>query len=286
MTNLKLVIMAAGMGSRFGSLKQIDEIGPSGEFIMDYAVYDAYLSGVREVCVVVRSSFKEQIEIVINSRWEKYTDLKFTFICQEIADIPAGSDFKGRLKPWGTAHVLYTLRNTLTKPFIIMNADDFYGREAIQNLVKFMNTHQRSNALMAYPLKSTLSLFGPVTRGLCNIEDEKLKAIDEVGEIHHGDLRQELVSMNLWGFSEQIFPPIIEEFEKFIVEKSTDAKAEYQIPQVINDLLKRSKLEIHCLQTNSQWCGVTYKEDKVDVQNKITQFISDKSYPENLFLKA
>ena len=283
MTDLKLVIMAAGLGSRFGGLKQIHELGPSGEFLMDYAIYDAYQAGVKEVCLVVQSHFKEQIEIVINSRWESYKDLTFSFVCQDVKDLPSEFNFPQREKPWGTTHVLYALRNAIKGPFLIMNADDFYGRNAIQSLASSMMSKKNEHAFVAYPLKETLSPHGSVTRGVCEIENGFLKNIDEVKEIYSNDNRGGFVSMNLWGFSPEVFTLINEQFKKFLKEKGDDLKAEYQIPQVVNDLLQESKIKISSLETDSPWFGVTYKEDEGTVRNKIAKLVSDGVYPESLF---
>lgn len=283
MSNIQVVIMAAGMGSRFGGLKQIDGMGPSDEFLMDYAIYDAYKAGVREICLVVRESFRPEIEKLMADRWAQRKDLKFKFICQELTDLPQGFDKVEREKPWGTAHVLYVLRKYLNAPFAIMNADDFYGRDAIQSMVSFLSKSENQHALVSYPLKETLSPNGPVTRGVCVIEGNQLKSIDEVPKIFPDDKREAFVSMNLWGFSPSIFPAIEEYFKKFLDKNIQDPKAEYQIPQVINDLLKTNQIRVEAIPTSSPWFGVTYKEDKESVQNKIKSLVNKGIYPESLF---
>lgn len=283
MANLKVVIMAAGMGSRFGGLKQIDGMGPSDEFLMDYAIYDAYQAGVKDIVLVVRDSFKPEIEKLMLSRWGERKDLKFSFVCQETNDLPEGFTSVIREKPWGTAHVLYVLRKHLGTPFLIMNADDFYGRDAIGSLISFMKQASNNHAMVSYPLKETLSPNGPVTRGVCEISGQNLKAIDEVPKIFPDDKREAFVSMNLWGFSPSIFAYVEEYFEKFLEQKIDDPKAEYQIPQVINDLLKSDRIQVRAIPTSSPWFGVTYKEDKESVQNKIKSLIDQGVYPSNLF---
>lgn len=287
MANLQIVIMAAGLGSRYGGLKQIDEFGPSKEFLMDYAIYDAYQAGLRRVCVVVRESFKNEIQTLMESKWKSYKDLAFDFVCQETMDIPAEfAEGNEREKPWGTAHVLYVLRKQLNTPFIIMNADDFYGRAAIQNLTSFMREHEGQHALVSYRLQETLSLYGGVTRGICEIKNDKLVAIDEVSNIQPNDPRDVLVSMNLWGFSPNLFSHIEESFKTFLKKNSQEKKTEYQIPQIINDLLLEKKITVSAIPIDSAWFGVTYQEDKVQVQEKINALIAKGVYPKNLFEKG
>ena len=286
MTELKLVIMAAGMGSRFGSLKQMEGLGPSNEFLMDYAIYDAYQAGVRDICLVVRESFLTAIRDRMTSVWKAYSDLKFEFVCQEVSDLPEGYKVPAeRAKPWGTAHVLYVLRKQIKSPFLIINADDFYGRAGIQTMVNFLKQNPQKNALVGYPLKNTLSPHGPVTRGVCDIKNNQLVGIDEVEKIFFDDPRQVLASMNLWGFTPSIFSLIEKSFDTFLDKNIENPKAEYQIPQIINDLLKSQKIEVTALSTDSEWFGVTYKEDKEAVQGKLNALIEKRVYPKSLFAR-
>jgi dTDP-glucose pyrophosphorylase len=284
MADLQLVIMAAGMGSRFGSLKQIEGIGPSNEFLMDYAIYDAYQAGLRDIRLVVRESFLKHIQDHMSQSWKGYKDLRIHFVCQELTDLPEKVSLPvERSKPWGTGHVLYVLRKHVEAPFIIINADDFYGREGISTLASFMSGNSDKNALVGYPLQKTLSPYGPVTRGVCDIRNGHLMGIEEVQKIYADDPRTALASMNLWGFSPKIFPLVEERFHRFLAENITNVTAEYQIPQMVNDLLKDGEIEVEVLPTDSDWFGVTYKEDKEQVQAKINALIERGVYPKNLF---
>lgn len=287
MPELKLVIMAAGLGSRYGGLKQIDSFGPSGEFLMDYAIYDAYKCGVRHICLIIRDYFKTDIESLMVAKWRAYKDLKFEFVSQETADLPAEFIGKSRReKPWGTAHILFVLKDKIKTPFIIMNADDFYGRDAIGSLANFLVKNHACHALISYQLQHTLSPHGAVTRGICEIHNGRLLAIDEVSGIAPNDSRQSLVSMNLWGFSPQLFNPAEELLKSFLAQYIDNPKIEYPIPTLINDLLKLRRIEVNAIPTNAEWFGVTYQEDKVPVQKKINSLIEKKIYPENLFSYA
>lgn len=285
--DLQLVIMAAGMGSRYGGLKQIDEFGPGRAFLMDYAIYDAYRLGVRKVTLVVRDHFLDQIRNLLQSKWSQYSDLKFNFVCQDGADLPAG--FKkpeAREKPWGTSHVLFSLRHTVKGPFMIMNADDFYGRAGIRDLTAFMLKNPGQQALAAYPLQQTLSPHGPVTRGVCEITGGKLVSIDEVSKIFPDDPRKSYVSMNLWGFTDEIFALNEKALAAFLTANSGSLTAEYQIPHMINDLLKSRAVMVTAVPVDSPWFGVTHREDKEIVQAKIAALVHDHVYPENLFDRA
>lgn len=284
MAELQLVIMAAGMGSRYGGLKQIDEFGPSQAFLMDYAIYDAYQAGIRRVCIVVRESFRDDIASRIQKKWGATKDLSFHFVNQDIRDLPAGYHVPaGREKPWGTAHVLFVLKPHIQTPFIIMNADDFYGREGISDLAQFVRQNPGKHGLAGYPLQETLSKHGPVTRGLCEVNGDQVVSIDEVKEIHWGDPRQKLASMNLWGFQPEIFGKVDAAFREFLAKKIEVTNSEYQIPQMINDLLLADKVKVTALPVQSMWFGVTHREDKEMVQNKIASLIAEGKYPENLF---
>jgi dTDP-glucose pyrophosphorylase len=287
MANIQVVIMAAGLGSRYGGLKQIDEFGPSREFLMDYAIYDAYQLGIRQICVVVRESFLAEIKDLLQTKWHEYEDLKFDFVCQETSDIPV--EFQGqeqREKPWGTAHVLFILRNKIKTPFIIMNADDFYGRVAMKSLVDFLTANPDKQALASYRLQKTLSPFGPVTRGICEIKEGQLVAIDEVSGILSTDTRNGFASMNLWGFSPKLFSLVEESFLNFLKVNIKEPRVEYQIPQMINDFLKEEKIKVAALPVESDWFGVTHKDDKEPVQGKINDLVQKGTYPQNLFTRT
>jgi dTDP-glucose pyrophosphorylase len=286
MSNLQVVIMAAGLGSRYGGLKQIDEFGPAQEYLMDYAIYDAHKAGINQDCVIVRDHFKAEIQQIMAKKWQAYKDLQFNFVSQETTDLPV--PFRGKIqreKPWGTAHILFVLRNILKTPFVIMNADDFYGREAIQSLSEFLVRKPGEHALVSYELQKTLSLHGAVTRGICEIKNDKLVSIDEVSGIEPGDQRHAFASMNLWGFSPQAFSHVEELFVRFLEKNADSPKAEYQIPTMVNDLLQEKRIEITAIPTKSDWFGVTYKEDKDLVKNKIASLVERGVYPENLFAR-
>jgi len=284
--NLTLVIMAAGMGSRYGGTKQIDGVGPNNETLMDYSIYDSYQCGIRHVILVIRQDFEEHIKVEMQEKWKDYSELTFTFVNQEINHLPPQfTTPEDRTKPWGTTHVLYILQNFIDSPFIILNADDFYGSQAFQSLCQFFESHQ-SHALVSYPLGQTLSPYGGVTRGLCRKKDGKLTEISETENITPGMMDDSLpVSMNMWGFLPSIFKDIQSDFSNFLTTSISDPKKERLIPQTIQTLLKNNKISITLLESGMEWFGMTYQRDKEDVKEKLLSLIARGDYPKNIFKK-
>ena len=278
-----LVIMAAGLGSRYKGLKQIDEVGPTGEVLMDYSIADAKKSGFNKFVIIVSADFIELCQDKMLRRWGPSTEILFAI--QKLEDIP--SEFKAssdRKKPWGTGHALLTVQELVKEPFALINADDFYGAEAFEQMYKFLDSLDSSSChagLVGYKLENTVSPYGSVSRGVCKIssethldsieerqkiftENDKYFWIDDCEESHplRGD---EVVSMNFWGFCPSVFYDVQAEFTKFLSENQNHLKKEFLIPEVVNNLVKRRKLVVNIIPTKAQWFGMTYPEDKPKV---------------------
>lgn len=291
--------MAAGIGSRYGTLKQIDRIGPSGETILDYSVFDALRSGFKRVVFIIRKGIEKDFREVIFDRLEKKVPVSYIF--QELEDIPAGFTYPyGRVKPWGTGHAIWTARHHIHSPFCAINADDFYGLESFQNAVLFFEKHENKEdyCLMGYLVRNTLSKHGSVTRGVCQVdEDGYLKVIEERFQIlktEKGIIYREndqdhpldentVVSMNMWGFTPGLFGFLDLGFREFLKENASLLKAEFLLPSVINDLLRRHLIKTKVLKTNALWFGLTYHEDRQKVIDNIKNLVSQGLYPASLW---
>lgn len=296
--NPTLVVMAAGMGSRYGGIKQIDTFGPSGETIVDYTVYDALQVGFKKVVFIIRRHLLADVR-------EKFSGLiahaEVEFVFQELDVLPKDLSVpEGREKPWGTGHAVWTASQAVNEPFVVVNADDFYGRSALKVIYDHLSNVDNSKldaCLVAYQLKNTLSDHGSVSRGICEVtEAGDLKSINEKTEIHKGtdhpyyveDGKQhpltgnEPVSMNLMGFTSQVFKDIEADFVRFYQKSKDNLKAEYYIPTVLDNVRKSGK-NVPVLFTDESWFGVTYKEDKVIAQNKLKAMIDEKIYPKSLW---
>ena len=297
-----LLILAAGMGSRYGGLKQIDPIGSSGEAIIDYSIYDAIRAGFGKITFVIRrdleKAFRELFEPKLSGR------IEMEFVFQELDMVPEGIHFTSkRIKPWGTAHAVWVARNHVREPFVALNADDFYGAGSYRSLAHFLTTDAELNSqhysMMGFQIGHTLSDFGSVSRGICEAAgDNYLKAIVERTEIlKNGDeyyftdesgtqvglKGDELVSMNIWGFTPAIFGQIEKAFMEFISENADKIKSELFIPKVVNDLLTANAASVKILPASDQWFGVTYQEDKPLAVEKIKKLISEGLYPDKLW---
>jgi len=296
MANVSLVIMAAGMGSRFGGLKQLEPIGPNGETLIDYAVYDAYQLGIREIILVVRKAFHEQVSLSFKEKWKLYKDLKLTFINQELNDVPSNDLIDiNREKPWGTTHVLYVLRNHLKNSFIVMNADDYYGKEALSKLYNHLKTSQDPNeqAMVSFKLRNTLSSHGGVTRGVCIVENNLLKSIQETKNLKLNDKQEiesdsgnieanSLVSMNLWGFHFDFLKYVLKDFQDFL--KTADLNHdESLLPVTIQKYQKSGAITVHVLTSSQDCLGMTFKEDLPKLKSFISSKIADSDYPQKIF---
>ena len=296
-----LVIMAAGIGSRFDGLKQIEPVGPNGEFLIDYSVYDAIRVGFNKVVFIIRRKMEQEIKATIGKRVADNIDTFYTF--QELGDLPERVETNPeRKKPWGTVQAVLTCDNLINGPFAVVNADDFYGKESYHVLSQFLDTallDKNDHSMVGFRLGKTLSKYGSVTRGICKSrENGMLESIVETSgisysedQIHFADSagnkkelsKDELVSMNMWGFTPSILEPFKEEFKIFLQSYAKDLKRELVIPTAVNSLIAKSKASVKVLSTSSRWFGITYPEDKDEVIPEIRQLIKLGEYPENLW---
>ena len=293
MNNITLLIMAAGMGSRYGGLKQLDGIGPSGETIIDYSVYDAIKAGFTKVVFIIRKDFEQEFKSKITDKYEGQIQVEFAF--QDLNDLP--DEFtcpEGREKPWGTGHAIFSARNIINEPFVAINGDDFYGRESFKVVADYYRKGANSFSMVAFKLDKTLSSFGGVTRGLCTVNDEKLNTVIETADLEKTDYGvssnrdieldgTEPVSMNVWGFTPMLFKYLEEKFVEFLSENGTEMKSEYLIPSVVNELIQSGQETVHVLRSGATWFGVTYKEDKPYVEGEIEKLVNKGEYPGKLF---
>ncbi len=299
-----LVVLAAGIGSRYGGLKQLDPVGPNGEVILDYSVYDAVRAGFGRVVFIIQRAFEAAFRDRILSRYEGHISAALAF--QELDMLPEGFAVpEGRQKPWGTAHAVLCAASALGEaPFAVINADDFYGRGAYELLIEFLRAPQPPGpptyALVGYRLRNTLSDHGAVARGVCTVNAglelvaaEELTAIEALpggrarnrypdGSVHEltGD---EFVSMNLWGFLPSALPLIRAGFERFLREHGGDPKAEFYIPTVVTEWLRAGRARCRVLPTSETWFGVTYREDKPRVVESLRALVAAGVYPERLW---
>ena len=293
-----LVVLAAGMGSRYGGLKQMDTVGPSGETIVDYVIYDAIKAGFEKIVFVIRRDIEEAFKKTFYSKISRKVEVKYVF--QELHDLPGNLEVhKGRDKPWGTAHAVWMARDVVNEPFAIVNADDFYGRDSLQTMHDYLQTLDNETpeaCLVGYILKNTLSAHGKVSRGICEIDDRgSLLSITERTDIYQEEDQcyyiedderfplkgDETVSMNLIGFSSNVFGIIEQGLTEFL-RSSPDIKQEYYIPTVL-DTMKSLTMSIPVLPSSAKWFGVTYKDDKAMVETKIAELISKGDYPSDLW---
>ena len=293
MNNITLLIMAAGMGSRYGGLKQLDAIGPSGETIIDYSVYDAIKASFTKVVFIIRKDFEQEFKSKITDKYEGQIQVEFAF--QDLNDLP--DEFtcpESREKPWGTGHAILSARNVINEPFVAINGDDFYGRESFKVVADYYRIGANSFSMVAFKLDKTLSSFGGVTRGLCTVNDEKLNTVIETADLEKTDYGissnrdieldgSEPVSMNVWGFTPILFKYLEEKFVEFLSENGTEMKSEYLIPSVVNELIQSGQETVHVLRSGATWFGVTYKEDKSYVEGEIEKLVNKGEYPGKLF---
>jgi NDP-sugar pyrophosphorylase family protein len=296
--DITLLVLAAGMGSRYGGIKQIDGFGPSGETIMDYSLYDALRAGFTKVVFIVRDEILETVK----ERFEpKLKDkMKVDFVVQALSTfVPEQYQHGGRTKPWGTSHAVLCAKNVIHEPFAVINADDFYGRSAFKSLADFFHSETGgAHAMVGYTLKNVLSEHGSVSRG-CGEQDvngylksvvERTTIVKENGKIiakeKEGDLElspETPTSMNFWGFQPDVFPLIESMFEDFLKENSNNHKAEFFIPLVGNKMIQQGKGKVKVLGGGDIWFGVTYKEDKEEVTRKIQELVDQGEYPAKLW---
>jgi len=275
--------MAAGMGSRYGGLKQLDKVGPNGETIIDYSLHDAIKAGFTKVIFIIRRDFEDQFKLQITNKYLGKFAVEFAF--QDIDDLPNGfSCPSGREKPWGTGQAILSARNLINEPFVVINGDDYYGQESFKVIADYYNNGGAQFSMVAFRLDKTLSDFGPVTRGVCNVENDKLDTVVETENLEkkgnyiltNRDITldgSEPVSMNMWGFTPSLFNYLHEDFVNFLNDEGGELKSEFLIPTVINNLVQNNQEEVYVLRSNASWFGVTYKEDKPFVINKIQELI-------------
>ncbi len=285
--------MAAGMGSRYGGLKQLDIVGPNGETIIDYSVFDAIKSGFTKIVFIIRKDFKDQFkEKIIN----KYNNkIKTELVYQDLDDLPgsykAPSD---REKPWGTGQAINAARTRINEPFVVINGDDFYGLESFQVIADYYLNGGLGYAMSAFQLDKTLSDFGAVSRGICEVNQNMLSTVIETHDIKKRENGissdrgislngNELVSMNMWGFTPSLFSHLNDMFINFLKVEGQSLKSEFLIPTVVNHLIQSQKEQVAVLSTKAKWFGVTYKEDKPSVMAAINFLINLGQYPKNLF---
>ena len=285
--------MAAGMGSRYGGLKQLDPVGPSGETIIDYSVYDAIRAGFNKVVFIIRKDFEEDFRSKITNKYKDKIRVEFAF--QDLNDLPEGFLCpEGRVKPWGTGHAILTASQLIHEPFVAINGDDFYGRESFEIVADYYQDKDATYSMVAFQLDKTLSEFGGVTRGLCTVKNDLLDTVIETGELKRSesgvssdrDIQldgSEPVSMNVWGFTPDLFDHLRAMFVDFLHKEGDEMKSEYLIPTVINNLIRSGEKDIHVLRTGSKWFGVTYKEDKPFVTEQVQLLVDHGVYPKQLF---
>lgn len=298
MSYTTLVIMAAGMGSRYGGIKQLEAVGPNGEIIMDYSIYDAIDAGFNKVVIIIRRDLEKDFREVIGNRLEKKVKVEYVF--QESDALPDGYQPQaGRTKPWGTGHAILCCKDVVNEPFIVINADDYYGKEAFRLIYNYLNSDaQKANVycMAGFVLGNTLSENGTVTRGICKTdndgylvdivetsgiikEGDHAKAVDTDGRDIVIDLNS-VVSMNMWGFKPSIFTELDRGFKEFLSNiSSDDIKQEYLLPEVVGNIVQSNKAKVKVLNTSDRWFGVTYKEDKAYVVESIKSLIYSGAYP-------
>lgn len=297
-----LLVLAAGMGSRYGSLKQMDGVGPNREAIIDYSIYDAIRAGFGKVVFVIRKSFAEDFCSIFNS--ERFgNQIEVAYVYQELDSLPEGFTMpEGREKPWGTHHAVMMAKDDIDTPFAVINADDFYGADAFRVIAEYLNTLIESKnryCMVAYELGKTLSENGTVSRGVCTVsEDGLLKGMVERTKIermadgrvvfHDNGEDEPLeentpVSMNLFGFTPDYFTHSVEFFKDFLTARGSELKSECYMPSMVNKLISDGVATMHVLRSSAQWYGVTYKNDREPLVQRIAEMIKSGDYPENLW---
>ncbi|WP_228466865.1 nucleotidyltransferase family protein [Adhaeribacter swui] len=299
-----LVVLAAGMGSRYGKLKQLDSFGPNGETIMDYSIYDAVKAGFGKIVFVIRKVLEEEFTATILSRVPAQVPVVLAF--QELQVVPGNLAVPAsREKPWGTGHALWSARAQIQEPFAVINADDFYGYSSFRQVADFLKNSSRSNStkpqwcLAGYPLLNTLSKNGSVSRALCKVDENKqLLSVRELKEIFKKEDQivaslpqqkelhltgQETVSMNFWGFTPAIFPVLENYLVAFLKKQNHTEKAEFYIPEAVNQMLTDNVATVQVLTSADQWMGVTYPEDKEEVKRQLSELIATGQYPQKLW---
>ena len=293
-----LLVLAAGMGSRYGGLKQLDPVGPDDETIMDYSIFDARRAGFGKIVFVIRKEIEEPFKRSIGARFEKRIAVDYVF--QEVGKLIPGFSVPGeRTKPWGTTHAILMAANAIHEPFGVINGDDFYGAGSYRVLAQHLQSGTSDYGMVGFVLRNTLSEFGTVARGVCHVgEDGYLKDIMELKSIEREGPRitnidsegqetvlngGEIVSMNMWGFTPQIFGHLYEQFQRFLKRYGDDLKAECYIPSTVNSLIHLGLARVKVLRSGDSWFGVTYREDHPRVVQNVSRLIEGGTYPRQLW---
>ena len=302
MNSVTLLVLAAGMGSRYGGLKQLDAVGPNGETVIDYSVFDAIRAGFKKVVFIIREDFKKEFQSSIGNKFQSQIEVEYAY--QKLEVLPPGYSLpQDREKPWGTGHAILSAKQVVNEPFAVINADDFYGKLAYQKIFQYLSTvsidsSPSSFCMVGYPLINTLSEFGSVSRGICIVSDQnKLESVNELTciqkieneivneaevqkrQVLSGD---EVVSMNMWGFTPQLFSQLEKLFSEFLSENIDDLSSEFYIPFAVDNLIQSNIATVEVLETTEQWFGVTYKEDKSYVQSAVCNLIKSGEYPSKI----
>ena len=299
---LTLVIMAAGMGSRYGGLKQLDSFGPSGEIIIDYSIYDAMRAGINKVVFIIKGENLDLFKEKVGDKISKHIDVEYAF--QELNMLPEGYSIpEGRIKPWGTSHALLCAKDKIHTPFIVINADDYYGSETFEVMANGLknleeNASKLQGILAGFSLYQTVSENGTVSRGICIVENGHVTGIDERkqigvfedgikytldGENWIGLDNKEVTSMNCFGLTPEFLNVLEEGFPEFLDNNMEDLKSEYLLPTSIGEKIKEGEMSLKVVETPSKWFGVTYPEDKALVVEQINKLVREGTYPENLW---
>jgi NDP-sugar pyrophosphorylase family protein len=293
-----LLVLAAGMGNRYGGLKQIDPVGPGGETIIDYSIYEALRAGFGKVVFVIRKGIEEAFKQAVGARFEKHIAVEYVF--QELDKLPLGFSVPpGRTRPWGTLHAVLMAAEAINEPFAVINADDFYGSESYRVLAQHLRSGTADYAMVGFVLRNTLSEFGAVSRGVCRVDDNDfLQGIVELTNIERDGMRarnidptgritelsgDEVVSMNMWGFTPRVFGQFREYFERFLRLSGLDIRSESYLSSTVNELVFDDQARVKVLRTNDSWAGVTYREDHPRVVQTIRRLIDRGDYPDRLW---
>ncbi|MEZ2336560.1 nucleotidyltransferase family protein [Mucilaginibacter sp. RCC_168] len=295
-----LLILAAGMASRYGSMKQVDGFGPNGETIIDYSIYDAIKAGFGKVSFIIREEFADNFKAIFEPKLKGRIETDYVF--QSFDLTPFGIDKTiERAKPWGTAHAVLAARNQINEPFCVINADDFYGYDSFEKMAKFLTTEVADDtySLIGYQIDRTLSDYGSVSRGVCKVDDAgNMVEINERTEVYfkedgsvaykdatgeHALSNDTRVSMNFWGFTPAVFAQSENMFKEFVAANENNPKSEFFIPLVADQLIKSGTASFKVIPTGSKWFGVTYKEDKPIVQKSISELVNNGTYPSKLW---
>lgn len=294
-----LVIMAAGMGSRYGGLKQMDKITQAGEIILDFSLYDAYMAGFKKAVIIIKEENEDDFRALMKDKAERFMDISYAY--QKLDDIPEGFEIpEGRVKPWGTGHAVLAARNKVSGPFAVINADDYYGPSAFEKIYEYLSADDKSYCMVSYRIENTITENGHVSRGVCRTDGGYLEDIQERTKIMRVDgvISYEEdgkwhpieegtpVSMNFWGFTEGFMDELEKRFPAFLRDNESGdnpQKGEYPLPFVVDDIIKSGINRVKVLETSDRWCGVTYKEDKENVMNTLQSMKDRGIYPERLF---